>query len=282
MFALGRAALAAANVNWDAEGSALTLFALAANREHGLIIVKHPIFRLSARTRPDWLPRIGWRASAYKLLSQRDGGLTFDEILRTITRTANFRFNPGCPAFQLYHNLTDPEGKRLFRQSGVFTIGLVGTRRSAGTATARAGRDSKPAGIARPSGGLHEANIEALLASDLDQIEPGLTLIGRQHSIPPIGRIDLLCRDRKGDLVVIEVKTPDASTDSVIDQIGAYVGWVMEHMATPGQRVRGLIICGRPNQRLAYAVRAYPNLSIKFINLGLQNFDPRSGVASTK
>jgi hypothetical protein len=208
--------------------------------------------------------------------------MAFDDMLRTITRTANFRFNKQCPAFQLYYNLTNPEGKRLFRQSGVLRIGLGGALRSEGTATVREGRDSKPAVSGKRGGGLHEANIEAFLASDLNQIESGLTLIGRQHSIPPIGRIDLLCQDRKGDLVVIEVKTPDASTDSVIDQIEGYVGWVMEHMAAPGQRVRGIIICGRPNQRLAYAVRAIPNLSIKFINLGLQDFDPRSGVASTK
>lgn len=129
---------------------------------------------------------------------------------------------------------------------------------------------------------MHEANIEAFLASDLDQIEPGLTLIGRQHNAPPVGRIDLLCQDRRGNLVVLEVKTPDASTDSVIDQIEAYIGWAMEHMAKLGQRVRGIIICGRPNTRLAYAVRAVPNLSIKFINLGLEDYDLRSGVPTRR
>jgi hypothetical protein len=56
----------------------------------------------------------------------------------------------------------------------------------------------------------------------------------------------------------------------------------MQHMAAPRQRVRGIIICGRPNTRLAYAVRAVPNLSIKFINLGLEDYDPQSGVPTTK
>jgi hypothetical protein len=253
---------------------------LAANREHGLTIVEYPIFLLPTQTRPNWLARIGWRTSAYKLLSERDGGVAFDEMLRTIERTANFWFNKkGCPALQLYHNLTDAEGRRLFRQSGLFRIGVVGGRQSPeGAPLVRVRREPKPAASSGAADvGLHEANIEAFLASDLGQIEPGMTLIGRQHNAPPVGRIDLLCQDRKGDLVVIEIKTPDASTDSVIDQIEAYVGWAMEHMATPGQRVRGIIICGRPNTRLAYAVRAVPNLSIKFINLGLEDYDPRSG-----
>ncbi len=206
-------------------------------------------------------------------------------MLQTITRTANFRFNKsGCPALQLYHNLTDGDGRRLFRWSGSFRIGTMeGNWRSGGPRLGRVRPQPKRvASSGAGGGGLHEANIEAFLASDLDQIEPGLTLIGRQHNAPPVGRIDLLCQDRRGNLVVLEVKTPDASTDSVIDQIEAYIGWAMEHMAKLGQRVRGIIICGRPNTRLAYAVRAVPNLSIKFINLGLEDYDLRSGVPTRR
>jgi hypothetical protein len=278
---LGKAAVTTAPLDWEAEAGARTLFRLAANKEHDLAFIEYPVFRLRTRARPDWLARTGWRAAAYKLLSERDGGVAFDEMLRAITQTANFRFNQGCPALQLYSNLTDGDGQRLFSRSGSFTIGVVAARRSSERVPiAQVRREPKLAANSRAaSEGLHEANLEGFIACDLDQIEPGLTLIGRQHSVPPVGRIDLLCRDRKGSLVIIEIKTPDASTDSVIDQIEAYVGWVMEHMAAPGQRVRGIIICGRPNPRLAYAVRAVPNLSIKFVNLGLEDYDPRSSAA---
>jgi RecB family endonuclease NucS len=50
-----------------------------------------------------------------------------------------------------------------------------------------------------------EANLQELLAANPGVIEPGLTLIRREHQTD-IGPIDLLCADANGGTVAIEVK----------------------------------------------------------------------------
>ena len=88
-------------------------------------------------------------------------------------------------------------------------------------------------------------------------------------------QLDLLCKDRKGHFVVIEIKRLRASTESIIDQITRYIGWVQERLATPGKLVRGIIIVGRPDHKLTYSVRAIPNVSIKSFTLSLQDYIAR-------
>ncbi len=122
--------------------------------------------------------------------------------------------------------------------------------------------------------GIHEVHFESLIAEHLDQVEPGLTLVGRRYEADPVGRIDLLCTDRKGALVVIEIKRLGASTESIIDQVTRYIGWVQERLAVPGKRVRGIVIVGKPDPKLTYSARAIPNLSIKSFNLTLQDYVP--------
>jgi len=50
-----------------------------------------------------------------------------------------------------------------------------------------------------------EAHLQALLAEHPETIEPGLTLVRREHATD-IGPVDLLCRDAEGRAVAIEVK----------------------------------------------------------------------------
>ncbi|MGH9433188.1 MAG: endonuclease NucS domain-containing protein [Terriglobia bacterium] len=119
---------------------------------------------------------------------------------------------------------------------------------------------------------IHEANLEALIAEDLNRVEEGLTLIGRQYTAPPVGRIDLLCQDGNGDLVVIEIKRFGASTESIIDQVTRYMGWVEEHLARSGQRVRGIIVVGKPEVALAYSAKAVRNLSIMSVDVSLTTY----------
>ena len=52
---------------------------------------------------------------------------------------------------------------------------------------------------------LLEGNLENSLAERVDQIEPGLKLIERQLDTKDVGRLDLLCVDMSGNLVVVEL-----------------------------------------------------------------------------
>ena len=65
------------------------------------------------------------------------------------------------------------------------------------------------------------------------------------------GEIDLLCVDRQGNLVVIELKIHKAP-DRVVSQIDRYIAWVKQNLAQHGQRVRGLIIAKSFGSRLSH------------------------------
>jgi hypothetical protein len=71
----------------------------------------------------------------------------------------------------------------------------------------------------------------------------------------PIGRIDLLARDRNNaDWVVIELKR-GRSSDVVVGQLLRYMGWVQENLAGEGEAVRGVVIAGDADDRLRYALK---------------------------
>ena len=110
---------------------------------------------------------------------------------------------------------------------------------------------------------LSERNFENVICERLDDIEEGLTLVRRQYSIDPVGRIDILCNDKNGDLVVIELKKFGAPNYSIIDQITRYMGCIEDKIAHQGQKVRGIIIVGKKDERLEYSARTIPNLIVK-------------------
>ena len=71
-----------------------------------------------------------------------------------------------------------------------------------------------------------------------------------------LGEIDILARDRStGDWVVIELKKGHES-DRVVGQLMRYMGWIRKHKAGAGEKVRGIIITGLPDDRIRYAVSA--------------------------
>lgn len=113
---------------------------------------------------------------------------------------------------------------------------------------------------------LLEANLENFLAERVDQIEDGLKLLERQLDTKEVGRLDLLCEDKEGNLVVVELKKMKAGP-SIIDQIQRYMGWIMEHKTKDGQKVRGIIIVGKKDTSLEYAVKANPLIDVKVFSI---------------
>ena len=70
-----------------------------------------------------------------------------------------------------------------------------------------------------------EARLEVWLEREISVLSPGLLVIGRQVETDFGGFIDLLCLDREGDVVVVELKrdkTPREMTAQILD----YGSWV--------------------------------------------------------
>ena len=110
---------------------------------------------------------------------------------------------------------------------------------------------------------LAERNLEDFVVQQLEAIEPGLRFVDRQLSTLA-GRLDLLCMDASGSYVVVELKRTQG-TDQVVGQILRYMGWVREFYNT--EKVRGIIIVGKKDPTLKYAVMAAPNVQAKEFKL---------------
>jgi len=87
-------------------------------------------------------------------------------------------------------------------------------------------------------GEILERDIEGLLVKNLGLIGKSLQLKKRQFDTP-VGRIDLLCEDRKDGLVVVELKLGRIGNDAVT-QLRKYMGWLKKDAK---KKVTGIIVC---------------------------------------
>ncbi len=116
-----------------------------------------------------------------------------------------------------------------------------------------------------------ERVLQSYLIHNLEAIEPGLILhkdsiaIGIEY---PCGnrRIDILARDADRNWVVIELKA-DRAHDRVLGQIALYVEWIKQNVATPKERVRGIILAHRASNELRLAVNAMRDITLKEYSL---------------
>lgn len=83
---------------------------------------------------------------------------------------------------------------------------------------------------------------------------------------PGVGRSDLICTDKSGDLVVIELKRGMAS-DEAIGQVLRYIGYVRENIASPNQKVHGWIVAGDYDEHLRLSASA-ADIKILVVRLG--------------
>lgn len=75
-----------------------------------------------------------------------------------------------------------------------------------------------------------------------------------------IGPIDILAKDKEtGEYVVIELKK-DQTSDDTVGQLARYMGWVSEVLG--GSRIKGVIIAGKYDKKLDYALKMVPNVQV--------------------
>jgi hypothetical protein len=154
------------------------------------------------------------------------------------------------------------DGTRVQRPPESYVRVLSPDRSGAMTTRVREDRIFRP-------GSVPENALQELLARDPEKIEPGLKLESREKSTSA-GRFDLLCRDANGDLVVVELKRMQG-TDQVVGQIARYIGWLKE--TYPTEKVRGIIVVGKKDQALSYAVKAIPDVQVKEFKLQIVDAD---------
>lgn len=120
----------------------------------------------------------------------------------------------------------------------------------------------------------YESDLQAFLAKNPAIIEPGLRLYEDEGitgvEFPVGGRfIDLLCVDRNGDLVVVELKV-SRGYDRVVGQLARYMAWVQRNLAEEGQKVRGVIIAREITDDLRLACSLIPNVDLYEYRLSVE------------
>lgn len=120
-----------------------------------------------------------------------------------------------------------------------------------------------------------EDDLRDFLAKDVGLIEKGLRLVQKEYPCresdsTQVGRIDLLCRDRKGTHVVVELKKGRKS-DEVVGQTLRYLGWVEKNLKT---KTRGVVIVNEPDEKLEYALLPVKNLiALKYYRVNFEMSD---------
>lgn len=92
-----------------------------------------------------------------------------------------------------------------------------------------------------------ERVLEDILEQNLEQLEPGPELVGRQYSTA-VGPIDLLAKDEDGLYVVIELKR-GRSSDRIVGQVARYLSWVIDRLAGGDDQMVRAIVVGREYDR---------------------------------
>jgi len=118
-----------------------------------------------------------------------------------------------------------------------------------------------------------EKDLQNYLAKNPSVIEVGLNLIegGKEFDTQRVGRMDLLCKDKEGNYVVVELKKGSVG-DMVAGQILRYIGWVQEYFKT--DKVKGIIIANEKDEKLDFALIPLKNLiQAKYYQVKFEIYD---------
>ncbi len=97
-----------------------------------------------------------------------------------------------------------------------------------------------------------ESEIEDTIMSNPNILEDNLEIVQSQFSTD-VGFIDILCKDKSDNFVVVELKKSTGSFE-VVGQIQKYMTWIQEHFAGAKQ-VRGIIVAKENDKQLEYAAK---------------------------
>lgn len=111
-----------------------------------------------------------------------------------------------------------------------------------------------------------EKDLQIYLSNRLTEIEPGLTLIGTEYGTAA-GFIDILCKDKNGDFVVIETKAGKAK-DAALGQILGYIGALIE--SGTKEKIRGILVASDFDNRIIFASKAIQNISLTKYSLSFK------------
>jgi len=100
---------------------------------------------------------------------------------------------------------------------------------------------------------VSEQEVENLIDSKNALSDLGLRIVERQYELSPGNIIDLLCQDRRGDFMVVELKK--GAANQTVGQLARYITDVREKRAKPTQKVRGLILTLDVDEQLVKAAR---------------------------
>jgi len=106
---------------------------------------------------------------------------------------------------------------------------------------------------------LNPGQVRTLIAEQPGLLEKGLGIYADESGKPvgahfpsPVGEIDLLARDPKGNFVVIMVPEP-GDTANIVGGILQRMGWVRKHVANDKKEVRGVVVLEQLPEEVAYA-----------------------------
>jgi predicted RNA-binding protein with PUA-like domain len=84
---------------------------------------------------------------------------------------------------------------------------------------------------------------------------------GELYDTKTVGQIDLLYQNDTGELLVIELKRTEDTTDKAVGQIARYLGWVQENIGKT-KNVKGLLVARSASEELKYATKALKNCKL--------------------
>lgn len=139
-----------------------------------------------------------------------------------------------------------PIERRLFSGDSGAPGARVGTRRNQ-PCKSRGPRAIRARSFLRVSYRvMTEADIRDFLAERLDLVEPGLQLISKEYPLQnpdgASGRIDILARDRFGNLVVIELKKSDAAARTALNEVLKYLALLQSQKRLQPEQLRCVLV----------------------------------------